>query len=229
MASIPQNIPELSDVIRTLIDNALVDLNVCMPGKVVKYDPSKQYASVQPLPTQSFIDGSAKPFPVIPLVPVKWPRANGKAMFIHMPLSPGDDVVLVFSQRSLDNWKISGGVYDPDDYRMHHATDCYALVGGSAMPDSFQPSTTDSIEIVNGESSVIVQPGGTFKVKNNENELIDVLNQIATQVQTFVQTISTDTTNTSLGPMMLNKASQYATIASELETLQGKLATLKGS
>lgn len=219
--------PEFSDVIRATIDTVLMDLNVCLPAKIKTYDKDTQYADVEIQLFTAYIDGTLVPLPVIPNVPVKWPRANGGAAFIHMPLVPGDDVILVFSQRSLDNWKTTGGMSDPNDPRKHHITDAYALVGGSALPDAFTPSTTDSIEIVNGDTQVIVHPGGKFQAINPTGELIDILDQITEQVSMTNETLSEDTVSTIFGPQQLLMFETYATIHEQLEELKTKLDSFK--
>jgi hypothetical protein len=219
--------PEFSDVVRSIVDAVLLDVNFCLPAKIVSYDSKTQYADVEVQLQSKFIDGSLVTHPVIPKVPVKHSRANAGAAFIHMPLQPGDDVTLVFSQRSLDNWKTKGGITDPDDYRKFHFTDAYALIGGSSIPDAFTPNTTDSIEIVNGETSVIVHPDGKFSATNSTAELIDVLDQITEQVSMTNATLSTDTTNTIFGPEPLLNKSTYASIHSQLEELKTMLDSFK--
>ena len=129
-----------------------------------------------------------------------------------MPLQAGDDVTLVFSQRSLDNWKSSGGMTDPQDARKHHITDAYALIGGSSMGDAFSVDDPSAIEAVNGDSKLQIFPDGTFAIKNGTTELI-------TQVQLLAKTLSTDTTNTIFGPMQLNAFETYTQIAEDVETL----------
>jgi hypothetical protein len=215
MKSLSTYKPSISDIVRAIVDSVLVDLNVCLPAKIVAYDKETQYADVQIQIMQTFTDGSAVLPPVIPNVPVKHPRARGGATFIHMPLQPGDDVTLVFSQRSLDNWKSQGGATNPQDIRKHHITDAYALIGGSAMPDSFSPKTSDAIEIVNGESFINVFPDGTFNISNGTNDLIQL-------VQEGFQTLSEDTTNTMLGPQPLNSFETYAEIAEKVQTLEAQ-------
>lgn len=177
-------------MIRSIIDTVLADMYVCLPAKIVTYDPSTQYADVQIQLYQKRMDGSLKKYPVISNVPVKHPRANAGAAFIHMPLVAGDDVVLCFSQRSLDNWKTHGGMNDPDDPRMSHITDAFALIGGSAMPDAFTPATTNAIEIQNGQSQLQVFPNGKFKFTNGANELIDLIDKLLNIMinQTFTLT-----------------------------------------
>lgn len=158
--------PTIDEAIATLIDAKLIDLNVCMPATIVKYDKDTQFASVQPSLKRKWENGTLVNQPIIPNVPVVHPRARGGKAFIHMPVQIGDEVTLVFSHRSLDNWKTQGGVVDPADRRKFHLTDAYALVGGAAAPNAFTPETSDSIEIINGDSKVFIKPDGTIDMKN---------------------------------------------------------------
>jgi hypothetical protein len=207
--------PHFSDVVRSIVDSMMLDMYFCLPAKIVKYNKATQYADVQIQLYERFNDGTLKLPPVIPMVPVKHPRARGGECFIHMPLVPGDDVTLVFSQRSLDVWKSQGGASDPGDPRKNHITDAYALIGGSAIPDAFTPATDDALEIVNGEATIQVFPGGTFKISNGTNELISLL-------QEALSTLAGDTTNTGIGPQPLNAFSTYSELAGKVATLQGE-------
>lgn len=219
--------PDLGDAMRAIIDSVMQDVNVALPAKISSYNKATQYADVQIQLYQKFGDGSLKLPPVIPNVPVKWPRAAGGKAFIHLPLAAGDDVLLVFSQRSLDNWKNQGGASDPGDPRKHHITDAYALVGGSALPDAFEPTTSDSIELVNDQTHMIIKPGGQVQVINDTGELVDTLDQITQEVQTGFQTLSEDTVNTIFGPTLLNSFAEYTTIANQLQSLLTTLESFK--
>lgn len=203
---------EHSDLLRTTIDAYMLNMYFCLPGKIVLYDPETQYADIEIQLYMQFIDSTLGKYPVIPNVPVKHPRAQGGACFIHMPLAVGDDVVLVFSQRSLDNWKTYGGINNPNDPRKCHITDAYALIGGSALPDAFMVQDPTAIEITNESSTLQVFPDGKFAIKNGTTELL-------AQIQEGFQTLSEDTTNTLLGPMPLNSFETYAQIASKIQTL----------
>lgn len=176
--------PSVAETVQTRIDEALMEVNVSMPGKIVKYDKKTQFADVQPQLKFSTEDGTVLPFPIIPNVPVKHPRANGGKIFIHLPLKPGDDVQLVFSQRSLDNWKTQGGMSDPADRRKHHITDAVAYVGGSAEPDAFTPKTDNAIEIVNDKSRLNVFPDGTYNLfGGNGDDFIQVVKDLILGIQ----------------------------------------------
>lgn len=156
--------PTLSEVIQTVIDATLIDLHVCIPATVVEYDPDTQYADVQISLKIKYEDGTLINWPVIPNVPVVHPRANGGKTYIHIPLKKDDQLTLVVSERSLDNWKTQGGIQDPDDRRKFNMTDAYALIGGAAEPDAFSVDDPDAIEITN--------KSGMFQIKDNGDTIV---------------------------------------------------------
>jgi hypothetical protein len=65
--------------------------------------------------------------PVIPNVPLMQFGMGG--MRLTFPATPGDTVLLVFCQRSLDKWKSSGGEVDPGDARQFSISDAVAIPG----------------------------------------------------------------------------------------------------
>jgi hypothetical protein len=227
MANLSAYPPELSEVIRATVDAVLMEANFCLPGKVVAYDSQTQFADVQIQLQSKQLDGTLVTIAPIPNVPVKWPRANDGSAFIHLPLKVGDDVTLIFSQRSLDNWKAQGGITDPGDPRKFHMSDAYAMPGGSALPDAFTPTTPDGVEIVNGQTHFIIYPNGKIQALNETGELISILDQITEQVELTNETLSTDTVNTWQGPQPLLAFETYANIADELGTLKTKLESFK--
>lgn len=125
--------PSLVEVIRAALDYALADVHVAMPGRVVKYEAALQAADVQPLLKRTTINDDAseevEEIPVLPRVPVVFPRAGG--YFLSFPVVPGDSVLLVFNDRSIDNYSASSGAapVDPVDLRKHDISDAVALVG----------------------------------------------------------------------------------------------------
>lgn len=176
--------PTMAEVMRTVIERRLSEMHVCLPAKVVTYDKATQLASVEIQLQKLYEDGTLLSWPIISNVPVKHPRAQGTETFIHMPLQPGDDLVLVFSERSLDNWKTQGGMTDPNDRRKFSITDAFALIGGSAIPDAFTPETDDSIEIVNGDSKAIVHPDGKYELKGgNDDDFIKAVRDLVILIQ----------------------------------------------
>lgn len=122
--------PTWAEVIRTALEASQAGLHVSTPGIVESYDPATQTATVKPtLPRPSLTrDGyEFLDLPVLPRVPVVFPRAGG--FFLSFPVAKGDRVMLVFMDRSLDQWIELGREGDPRDGRTHDLSDAVALVG----------------------------------------------------------------------------------------------------
>lgn len=160
--------PTLAEVIQVMIDSNLIDLHVCLPGKIVKYDSSTQMATIQPSLLKMNENFTVPyPWPPVPKVPIVFPRAVSGQAFIHMPLIPGDDVVMVVSERSLDNWKQTGILTDPADRRKFNISDAFAFPGGSGEPFAFEVDDDKAIEIKNLLSLLQVKPTGEFNFEND--------------------------------------------------------------
>jgi hypothetical protein len=101
------------------------------------------------------------------------------------------------------------------------------VFAGGGLTVTFYP--TGAVTMVGGSMTAHFNANGTFFFSNGTNELVDLLSQMASEVQSFASTISTDTVNTMLGPQPLTQFATYANIASVLEDIYNKLLTLKGT
>jgi len=109
----------------------LESTRVSGPGKITAYDDTKCRASVQLLIKENLPgpDGerNLKLPAVINDVPVIFEGSGGSR--IRYPITRGDIVLVVHSDRSLDRWLYSGGEIDPGDDRLHHIGDAVAYPG----------------------------------------------------------------------------------------------------
>jgi hypothetical protein len=131
--------PELAELLRTAINYHLDDLHVMLPGSVQLYDPTSQTANIQPLIKRRVkcADGTEllETLPVLVKVPIVFPRGGGTpGFFITFPIQPGDYVMLVFAERSLDVWLAdptadSTNPVDPGEFRKHDISDAVAIPG----------------------------------------------------------------------------------------------------
>lgn len=222
--------PSLGHLIQSIVDAKLVDANFCMPGIVESYDRATQTAKIQPCFKRKYVDGKELNLPIINGVPIVFPSSGGQ--WLHFDLAKGDEVTLVFSQRSLDNWKKKGGVMLPGDTRRFNLSDAFAYPGGKPEPKKLKLNgPQDSIEISNGKNFLVVEKGGKikgkndggffemasdgkFKFTNNTNELMDLLVQLT-------DILSKTTTNTVFGALRLNDFSAIEEIKNKLQTLKG--------
>lgn len=153
----PSGEPTLLDAMETVVDGKLAALHVCLPGKVERYDPSSQKADVKPMLKKRLLDGTVEELPIIPNVPVVWPRTADFAM--AAPISRGDQVLLLFAERSLDEWLSEGGTPAPADRRKFDLSDAVAIPGLYSFK---QPSPVD-----HGENAVIQFKGSAVTMKKN--------------------------------------------------------------
>ncbi len=176
------------DQIEMLIRRMLRSINTAIPGIIVSFNAETQTAKIQPaiksLKRQS--DDSIKPasMPELLEVPVVFLRGLGSGFSVTVPIKAGDECLVVFSQRSIDNWWTSGKESEPVEPvvpRTHDLSDGIAIVGLTSKPNAIADFQTDCIEIRNSDRStrvsvyddrVEVDKGGTlFKVSDSEIEM----------------------------------------------------------
>lgn len=147
--------PTLAEVLRSAVEYHLQDLFTAMPGIVDKYSALKQRADIQPaiMRRQESSDGGEilESLPVLPNVPILWPRAGG--FFMHMPLAKGNPVLLIFSQRSIDKYVNgdSAEETDPDDFLLHDISSAIAIPGVYPFADDLEPIEVDPNALVMGK------------------------------------------------------------------------------
>jgi len=172
--------PSMEELIRVAIESYLVEINTCMPAKIESYDPEKQEATVQPLFKRVLTSGSEIVLPLIANVPVQFPRS--KEGFLHFPLEKDDPCILVFSQRNIDPWRVSGEVVDPKDNRTFDLSDAIAIPGVSPDNNKLAIDDPDDVVLAHGKSSIAVQKSGKFKIQNEDNELFSLLSDWLTSL-----------------------------------------------
>jgi len=204
--------PTLEGLIRTAIESYLVQINTSMPGRIESFDSENQTATVQPLFRRTFADDSQVDLPQITNVPVQFPRSSMGS--IYFPVGQGDPCLLIFSQRSLDNWQQSGDIVDPDDDRMFDLSDAVAIPGVSANGQGITIDDPAAVELRNDQGLIQIKPDGTFQIKGASEELLAIV------VELF-DLINVARTNTMLGPQPFTNLADFAALKARLETLVG--------
>jgi len=152
----------LAQAIVTTFKSMMADIHTCLPGRVEKYEYKTQKAEVKPLIKKKFLNGDSLDIPVIPNVPVVFPRTK-KAGFTF-PLNKGDGVLLVFSERSLERWLSSGDDVEPGDPRKFDLTDAIAIPGLFSFSDSNIASNNNDVEIHNEGQTITIKKNGDIEV-----------------------------------------------------------------
>lgn len=157
MSKAPANSP-FSDLIRSAIKSELRDLMICLPGKVVAFDPATQLAQVE-CGIQRRINGQFRTIPVIDNVRVQF-AGDGEWYFWHQ-VNPGTEGLLHFSQRAVDTWNDQGGPVAPHELRMFSAEDCYFVPGIRSAPRIIPDFVNEGVGMssYDGATRVHLSPG----------------------------------------------------------------------
>lgn len=148
------------------IEGRLKDLHTMMPGIIVSFDPDKQTAVVQPAIKRIFTERGAVNLPVCVDVPVAFP--GGGDFFLTFPVKEGDECILGFSERAIDNWYASGGAQAPAEYRLHDLSDGIAQVGLNSQPKKLAALQMTGAELrTRSRSTYIRLEDGTIYIKGN--------------------------------------------------------------
>lgn len=207
MTESPNNTPTMAKVLQDHIKGVLKDIHTCMPAEVQSYDTTTNSVDVQPNFKRTYTDGDTVDLPIIRSVPVAFPRAGTAG--ITFPIKRGDSVLLIFSERSLDKWKNTGGTITPDDPRTHDLSDAIAIPGiypqSNPLPidpdnlvvrnltakATFEPSGNVTIE--GGISKIAMDKTGKIAIGNGTIELLDLIDQVIDGIQAL-------TVATAVGP-----------------------------
>ncbi|WYV99360.1 hypothetical protein NoPa_00021 [Pseudomonas phage vB_PpuM-NoPa] len=127
----------IDDLIATQFQIAMADVYTAIPCRITNIhgDFGEQRVDVQPVVNELYKDGTSEEQPQILSVPVLLP--GSEQSLVSFPLAVGDTVMCIFSQRSMDNFKIStGGPTPPNDFRKHSDQDAVAIPGLRSFPRS---------------------------------------------------------------------------------------------
>ena len=193
----------LAEVIRASNAALRAGLHTSMPGVVKSYDPLTKTADIQPVlktplydPETGDSDGSEE-LPVIPNVPVSFPRGGG--WHISFPLATGDHVTLVFSEAATGQWRASGEVSEPLDVRRHALGYPTAFPGAhpdaAVLVDDANPLYSGALVI--GKDG---DPTSSIRIKNGSIEVGGLLPMpLAMSVATVA---ALNTIKAALGPLL---------------------------
>lgn len=170
----------INELLNVIIANKLADMHICMPAKVVSYDFKTRKATVQPALNQKYNDGEVVELPVIHNVPVIHPAAGGAS--ITLPVKKDDPVLLVFSERSLEEWLQNGKQITPDDPRQNDLTDAVAHLGLQPFSVQSPVESADDLMIDYDGSQIVIHPAGVMDIS-------------AEQINMDAPTVNIDATN----------------------------------
>lgn len=198
--------PNLTQFAEAVVDAASEQIRVAIPGTFVSVASDMRSGAVQP----SIARQNASADPAIPDVPILFPGGSGAS--VTWPILAGDPCLIVFCDRSTEEWISAGGSssVEPTDDRTHDISDAIAI------PMGIGGATNDGTVRVN------VGIGGKVAIGNGTAELVSLASQLC---DAFIANSAFIGTGVAPGsPVPANPA-----IITLLTTIKASLDSIKGT
>lgn len=117
---------DLDDLLDLKLNQLAANLNCIQIGKIESYDKTNQAVEIQ-LQVKRRIDDQIIDYPLLIECPLIVLQGGGG--YLEFPVSPGDYCLVLFNDRDIDNWYVSGAYKEPNTKRKHNLSDGFALVG----------------------------------------------------------------------------------------------------
>ena len=150
----------LDGMLRFSMRQTIKELFISIPGLVQGYDAATRRCRVQPAVDVMLTDGSTLEQPVLDDIPVLFPGGGG--FVCHFPLAEGDAVMLLFSQRGIDGFKLDYGRHDPERDVICSVKDAVAIPCFGAREPTLPAAAAGGIVLSaeDGSSYLSVGPAG---------------------------------------------------------------------
>ena len=187
--TLASNNTDSSEALRVLFDRLALGLRTAIPAVVVAVDPQGRTVDVQPAVSLVHrLDGQAQELvlPVVRGVPLQVLGSKTRGLFVAVPVSVGDDGMLVVADRALDNWQHGSGVGMPPEAqtpRHHDLTDATFYPGVQRMDGAIPSYPTDTVQVRNRAGTCLVEVSAT-KVHAHTPDGSDVLMQAGVIIMT---------------------------------------------
>lgn len=155
------NSNECAQILIEMVQKEIANIHTASPGKIISYDPGTGLASVQPSLKFKVPDGRELDMPVIIGVPVIFPSGSGGNASVSFPIQAGDGCLIVFAERSIDDW-VKGG--DSDDPRKHDLTDAIAIPGLYTFGVPAIAAHPNDTCLKNGSTVLRIESGGSVHI-----------------------------------------------------------------
>lgn len=155
------NRPQLDDVLQAVKDDVLATINKINIGIIQNFFPEDQTAEIQiaiKRISSISLEGVVTYKEVPLLVDCPTIILSGGAGALTFPISQGDECLVLFNDREIDNWFAYGGVQTTITQRVHHISDGIALVGLRSIKNLIEDYLANGIRLALGTDRIEITP-----------------------------------------------------------------------
>lgn len=154
------SVNSMKEGIKNSIDEKLNKVRTSSVGIIKSFDAETQTAVIQPAIKKFIYTDKGKTFTLTPTampllvnVPVQFP--GGGDWHLTFPIKAEDECILIYAERSLDNWKKYGGLVEQSNLnRRHSVKDAIAIVGVHSQPTAISDYNASEPELRNADASI---------------------------------------------------------------------------
>jgi uncharacterized protein YbaR (Trm112 family)/ACT domain-containing protein len=170
----PSTQPELKTLLDQMKRQTMLAINCVQIGTIQQYKPATNTAKVKinfqiKMPNDAIIE-----YPILDDCPVF--TLSGGTSFVSCPIAVGDNCLVLFNDRNIDNWYLTGAVTTHANNRSHSIADGIVLVG--LNPISSPKVTPLNSVCVNGGSKKVSIKNTATDLKTVLSALIDAISAI---------------------------------------------------
>lgn len=146
--------PDLTDVLEENKNQIEKNINCIKIGIIESFDSTVQTATIR-IATKQIIqindDGSRSLQENSLMLECPVVVMHGGESHLTFGIQEGDNCIVMFNDRDIDNWFIDGGVAAPNSPRLHDLSDGIAIVGINNMTSSIQNYLENGIRLAYNE------------------------------------------------------------------------------
>ena len=165
----------LQDAIKTGVRAGLLNTMVSAPAIIKSFNPATQTVTAE-IAIKRIVDGENVSYPLLLDVPVILPTVQG--FHITMPIKAGDEALVVFADRCIDNWHKLGGTQKQAEHRAHHISDGFAIIGVNSEPNKITGYDAENMTIRNTSNNqkITLKASGDIEVDTVKDVNINCAN-----------------------------------------------------
>jgi uncharacterized protein YbaR (Trm112 family) len=172
----------------------MLAINCVQIGTIQEYKAATNTAKVRINFQMLMGNGEIVEYPILDDCPVF--TLSGGDAFVSCPIASGDNCIVLFNDRNIDNWYLRGDITTPADKRAHSIADGIVLVGVNPIND---PKTTPLNSLcINGgpkKVSIINDSGEDLKtllasINTTIKDTIDTIKEMNTEINALVDLIT---------------------------------------
>ena len=171
---------DIIELQKRMQDTFGINLRVAAPGIIQSVDYAKQICTVQLAIRERLNINGTLQWAQVPILPdVPFFIYSGGNYCLTLPISVGDDCLVIFGDNCIDAWWQSGGVQNQVERRRHDLSDGFAIVGFKSQPQTIKNYSASSAQLRNANGSAYIEIAGSSiniiggNININGNTVID--------------------------------------------------------